>query len=61
MTLPQFNIGDTVYHVTPDSERGIIVDISYSYRTNLNKYLVSISFDKSEWCDEVELSYNKIF
>ena len=56
MNLPIFKIGDTVYHTTPDSEPGIITDISYSYASNMNKYLVSTSFNKSDWCNEVELS-----
>lgn len=57
----KFQIGQEVYHRSPDSDRGIIIDINYSYRTKLYKYLVSLSVDKSEWCDELELSESKVF
>lgn len=56
-----FNIGDLVYHKTPDSESGIITEISYYFSTKKYKYLVAISMVKSEWCEEIELSDTKVF
>ena len=61
MKEPKFKIGQIVYHITPESEQGVITDINYSYASGLYKYLVSISFSKSDWCNEVELSEYKIY
>ena len=58
-----FNIGDEVYHKTPDSDRGIIIDIKYSKLANKCQYVVS--FGRLEvdqiLCYEFELSKTKIF
>jgi heat shock protein HspQ len=62
MKPPKFNIGSTVYHITPESDRGVVIDIKYSYLTNMNEYQVAFSFDKeSLWYYEHELSNNKTF
>lgn len=57
----KYRLGQEIYHKSPDSDKGIIVDITYSYRTKLHSYLVSIGIDKSGWCDELELSVDKVF
>lgn len=61
MTRPKFNIGDEIYHITSESEKGIIVDINYSYAFNINTYTVSLGWGIQHECAEHELSEDKIF
>lgn len=58
---PKFNIGDEVYHNTPDSKKGIIVDILYYYSTDSFKYLVATDWSEKSFCTDIEISLNKIF
>ena len=58
---PKYNIGDKVYHITPESREGIILDISYNVVTNQISYLISIEFDTQVWAIEMELSKSKVF
>ena len=55
---PQFKINDLVYHKTPESGKGIVVDITYSILTNLYRYNVMFgrSSDDDVWCYEHEIS-----
>ena len=62
MTKPAFNIRDRVYHVTPDSPEGIVIDVQYNYASGIYLYQVSFSpTQASLWYFEIELSYNKSF
>lgn len=62
MNTPKFQIGDIVYHATPDSPKGIVIDIKYSYRTKENEYQVAFSPDtNSLWYYVEELSSSPIF
>ena len=60
MREPFANIGDHVYHITPDSPRGVVVDVSYSYYTRTHIYLVTFSVEiEARWYTECELSKTK--
>lgn len=58
---PKFEIGSRVYHVTKESDQGIIINAHYSLRHNYWLYEVSfipgISYDMFE----DEISENKYF
>jgi uncharacterized protein (UPF0303 family) len=58
-----YNIGDRVYHATPDGDLGIVLDISFSVVNNNVLYKVSYGRSDSDevWCTSVELSTNKTF
>lgn len=59
---PKFKIQDKVYHVTPDSPEGIIIDIRYSFLTGVFEYQVAFSAtEQSLWYYEHELSRTKNF
>lgn len=45
-----------VYHVTPESPKGVIIERRYYPDTNEWEYLVSYGFNTSAWCDEEELT-----
>lgn len=59
----EFNIGDTVYHATADSDRGIVVDIAFSAKTNQVSYNVVFGRHGSDnvYCWGDELSTDKYF
>jgi len=59
----KYEIGQPIYHATPESDKGIIVDIKYSVLKDRVMYLVAFGRrgeDQVE-CYEHELSENKIF
>ena len=60
---PIFKINQEVYHITPYSDKGIIVDINYCVRTKQISYnvLFGRSIEDNIWCHEYELSENKVF
>ena len=60
---PEFEIGQKVYHATPDSDQGIIVDISYSILSRSVRYEVVFGRRGEDdiWCHGHELSENKTF
>ena len=60
---PKFNINDLVYHKTPESGKGVIVDIKHSLLTGLFKYIVVFGrgADDEVECYEHELSDNQSF
>ena len=58
---PMFSIGQKIYHKTPESDAGIIVDMYYQFGNKTYYYLVSLSYEKSTWCKETELSETKLF
>ena len=58
---PKFQIGDRIYHVTKESEQGVVIDVTYSLRTANWLYIASFSpgFECSLYEDEI--SESKIF
>ena len=58
----QFEIGQRVYHNTPEGPGGTIIDISYSVTTNQIKYHLvwGPAPDDDVWCIAEELSHEKI-
>lgn len=58
---PNFNIGDKVFHITKDSDEGIVIDICYWYKSNQYEYVVTTGFGKYDKVYEEELTYNKTF
>ena len=61
MKIPKYNIGDEVYHITPGSEKGVIIEITYSHAFNVLTYLVSLGYGIQHECAEHELSENITF
>lgn len=62
MKQPKFNIGQRVYHVIPESECGVVINIKFDYLTGLHEYQVAFSASaESIWYYEHELSTDKIF
>jgi len=59
----EFNIGDRIYYATPDSDAGIVLDITYSVRSKRVQYLVTFGRQAADevWADAIELSADKIF
>lgn len=56
----KFEIGDRVFHKTPESDVGIILDISHHQLTNQVTYLVALGFNNEVSCLEEELSKEKV-
>lgn len=62
MKEPKYNISDKVYHITPESDCGVVINIKYDYLTKQHEYQVSFSpHTESLWYYEHELSVNKLF
>ncbi len=62
MTNPKYNIGQSVYHVTTESDKGVVLDCIYSLRKNQWEYLVTFrANEQSLIYYEEELSENKIY
>lgn len=57
----KYSINDEVYHVTPDSPLGVIIEMRYYYGSNKLEYLVVWSHIDSSWCLEHELIKDKRF
>ena len=59
---PKFAIGEEVYHITPESPKGYVVEVHYSLRTSMFSYVVTFSAETSSLVyDELELSKTKTF
>ena len=59
---PRFNIGDRVYHITPESPEGIVIDAKYSLLTQSWEYQVTFGpFSSSLWYYDVELIEHRTF
>ena len=54
---PKYKIDQEIYHITPESTKGIIVDINYNVRTNQISYnvLFGRGMEDNLWCFEYEL------
>ena len=62
MKKPKFEIGERVYHITPESDLGVILDCKYSLREDAWSYIVSFGQEKdSLQYYEDELSRTKVF
>jgi hypothetical protein len=61
MKQPKFNIGDRIYHNTPNSEEGLVMDISYSLRYKEFVYNIVVGYNNNYDCLEDELTEDKIF
>lgn len=57
----KYEIGQRVYHILPDTEMGIITDISYKARDKIVWYLVCLGYDREFWARENEISLTKTF
>jgi len=57
---PKFEIGAWVYHILPESPKGLVTDITY--RHSNGKYFYEVTFDpqvRASICEEFELSTEK--
>mgnify|MGYP001320356691 FL=1 len=61
MISNKFNIGDKVYHATPESDCGIIIDAEYSLRYNRWAYIISTGFGENKYALEDEICSSKVF
>lgn len=61
MNKNRYNIGDEVYHVTPDSDKGVIVEITYLFSIDKYAYTVATSWNTEFICSEYELTTHKNF
>lgn len=57
----KFSIGQEVYHITPDSPKGIVIDIAYYFATNEVKYIVAWGHSDESFYREIELTEHKTF
>ena len=46
MTKPKYNIGDIVYHVLPESPKGLVVNGTYSLLNNVWQYLILTEYHR---------------
>lgn len=60
-TKSEFRIGEHVYHNTPESERGLILDVIYSSANDSYSYLVAVGWNNEYVCREYELTREKLF
>jgi hypothetical protein len=57
---PKFQELEDVYHITPESPKGVVIDINYNLRTGQFSYQVTFSAtEPSLWYYEEELSKNR--
>ena len=61
--ITKFSIGEYVYHAKPDGDKGIIIDINYNVITKSVSYHVIFGRQEDDdvWCDELELSEEKVY
>jgi hypothetical protein len=57
---PKFHIGDRIFHITPESEVGVILDIRYCVKTGEILYLIALGFNNEVWAIEEELSTSRV-
>lgn len=56
-----FKVGQLVYHATPESEPGVVVNYRHLGVGGLVHYLVAFNETQADWYSETELSANKVF
>lgn len=49
MKQPKYNIGAKVYHITPESEQGTVIEATYSLLHNRWMYRVTFSIRDNEY------------
>lgn len=49
MTKNKFNIGDKVYHITPESEQGTVLEATYSLLNDKWQYRVTFGIKDSDY------------
>lgn len=62
MKQPKFKISDKVYHITPESDQGVVLDAEYSLL--LDRWLYTVTFGiihDDKLCVEHELSLTKTY
>lgn len=52
----KFNIDDKVYHRTPGSPKGIVLEVRYWLSSDSYDYLVAWGYNDKSFCNEEELS-----
>ena len=55
----KFEIGQRVYHITPESPVGIIIDIKYTMMHGV-LYIVAYTYNDEATCYEHELSTERV-
>lgn len=60
MITPMFQMNQEVYYKMVDSEKGIILDICYYYKSKSFHYLVGLDYMTRIWVSEDELTEDKI-
>lgn len=48
MKQPKYNIGDVVYHITPESDAGVVLEATYSLLNNRWLYRVTFGIRDNE-------------
>ena len=60
--IPEYNIGDRVFHIIPESTIGVVIDIRYIFSCRVFEYQVAFSENtESFWYHGHELSKTKNF
>jgi hypothetical protein len=58
----RYNINNTVFHITPESPKGVVINARFDLLTGKWEYLVTFGLDIEErWYNEHELSEHKIY
>jgi hypothetical protein len=58
---PLFKMHQTVFHITPGSDPGVILDWRYNRMADFFEYYVSTGYANNYWCIESELTTEKIY
>lgn len=62
MKQPKYKIGDRVFHITPESDRGVVINARYELVSNVWEFQVAFSaIMESLWYFEHELIDHKVF
>ncbi|MAX51540.1 MAG: hypothetical protein CMH22_06130 [Methylophaga sp.] len=56
---PKFTKYQKVFHITPESEVGIVLRATYSASDEKWGYMIGLGFDREVFCDEDELTTEK--
>jgi len=52
---PKFELNQQVYHITPGSSKGTVLDIAYYLSIKQYKYYITFGINNDCWCVEQEL------
>ena len=60
---PKYSIGDKVYHITPESPVGIVINWKYYGHTKSFEYCIAFGLgdNETDWYAAHELNKNKLF